>query len=85
MLAYPEGRETIQYALPDGVTAIAADAFGYHPSLQYIIIPDSVTQFPEGNLFAFPEDIIIIASADSTAAAYAAKHGIACSDTLPNQ
>lgn len=84
LLAYPEGREDTHYTVPDGVTAIADSAFGYHPSLRCITIPGSVTVFPDYNLFVFPEDITILAPVDSAAALYAQKHGIAHCDTYPS-
>ncbi len=84
LLAYPEARGDTQYTVPDGTIAIADSAFGYHTALRYIQIPDSVVSFPDCNIFAFPDEITIVASENSAASAYAAKHGIHWLTDIPN-
>ncbi|MBQ6695565.1 MAG: leucine-rich repeat domain-containing protein [Lachnospiraceae bacterium] len=76
ILAYPEGRKDTQYILPDGVTTIKEAAFGYHTSLRFLCVPDSVVDFPDFNIFIYPDEITIVASENSAARAYAEKHGI---------
>ena len=83
LLAYPEGRVDSFYSIPEGVTTIADDAFGYHSSLRYVNIPDSVVNFPDYNIFLFPDEITIIASDNGAARKYADQYGIRWQAEIP--
>ena len=83
LLAYPEGRVDSFCSIPEGVTTIADDAFGYHSSLRYVYIPDSVVNFPDYNIFLFPDEITIIASDNGAARKYADQYGIRWQAEIP--
>ena len=71
LIAYPEGRREEKYEIPEGVTTIADSAFGYHPHLKFLKIPNSVLHFPEGGtLSVFDSEIKIIAESGSAAEAF---------------
>lgn len=78
LVFFPSGR-TGTYAIPDGVTAIASDAFEYlelsdhvyRSQIESIIVPDSVTSFGKD---VFPRDAIIYGGAKSAVKEYARKN-----------
>ncbi len=71
LIAYPEGRLAEQYEIPEGVTTISNSAFGYHPHLKSLKIPNSVVDFPEGGILsAFDGEIAIVAEPGSAAEAF---------------
>jgi hypothetical protein len=76
LIAYPEGRNETEYEIPDGVTKIADEAFGYSTCLETVIIPESVVDFPDYNLFDDREDISLAVVQGSAAAEYGARYGI---------
>ena len=43
LIQYPSGKSAEEYTVPDGVTSIGSDAFGYCTGLTSINMPDSVT------------------------------------------
>lgn len=72
---YPEGKTDKRYTLPDSVTEIGASAFGYQcAALEEIVIPKSVTVFPDYNIFVFPDRITLLVQANSAAERYAKTH-----------
>lgn len=76
LIAYPEGRTETVFEIPDSVTAIAENAFGHNSGLQSVIIPDTVTQFPDRNLFLCYEQISLTVTAGSAAEEYAVRYSI---------
>ena len=76
LIAYPEGRTETVFEIPDSVTAIAENAFGHNSGLQSVIIPDTVTQFPDRNLFLCYEHISLTVTAGSAAEEYAVRYSI---------
>ncbi|MBE6974288.1 MAG: leucine-rich repeat domain-containing protein [Ruminococcaceae bacterium] len=77
LVCYPEGRTATEYIVPEEVLTIGADAFGYHPLVRRIVIPNTVVNFPEGPLAAITEELTIVGERDSPAEAYAQKWEIA--------
>lgn len=75
LIAYPEGKTAASYTIPETVTEIDGDAFGYHPQIKELTIPASVTVFPAGNMFVFPEDIVLYVESGSAAENYAKEYG----------
>lgn len=72
LIAYPEGNPAETYTIPDSVEEIAGDAFGYHCNyLKTLIIKSNVTKLPEGNMFVFPDDIVLMVESGSAAEQYA--------------
>jgi hypothetical protein len=76
LIAYPEGRTETVLEIPAGVTAIAEEAFGYSSGLQTVIIPETVTEFPESNLFELYEQVSLTVTAGSAAEEYAVRYSI---------
>ena len=76
LIAYPEGRTETVLEIPAGVTAIAEEAFGYSSGLQTVIIPETVTEFPESNLFELYEQVSLTVAAGSAAEEYAVRYNI---------
>lgn len=76
LIAYPEGRTETLLEIPEGVTSIAEEAFGYSSGLQQVIIPPSVTDFPEGNPFELYEQVSLTVTAGSAAEEYAIRQRI---------
>lgn len=84
LIAYPEGRTKKSYEIPDGVTTICVDAFGYHPLVENIIIPESVVHFPDYNAFAYLPKIYLTVVAGSAADRYAKQYGINTNLVMPD-
>ena len=76
LIAYPEGNLRETYTVPMTVKKITIDSFGYHTHLKTLVIRSNVIDFPEGNMFVFPDDIILYIEPDSAAEKYAEKHGL---------
>lgn len=76
LIAYPEGKQETQYAIPDSVTKISGNVFGYQTHLKEIAIPASVAEFPNYNIFAYPDEITLIVAPDSAAETYAKEQNI---------
>lgn len=86
LVCYPEGRVAQEYVIPEGVLTIGDSAFGYHPQIKRVKVPNTVTNFPEGPLAAITEDLTIIGEPGSAAEAYASKWEIQLSnppETIP--
>lgn len=82
LIAFPEGKDINQYVIPEGVTTICDMAFGYTSNLKEIFIPDSVTQFPEYNLFELYDEICLVVVPGSAAEQYAAAFAIQTSFSI---
>lgn len=76
LIAYPEGRKETVFEIPEGVTSIAEEAFGYSSDLQTIIIPESVTNFPNYNLFETYKQISFVVVSGSVAEAYVSQYNL---------
>ncbi|MBQ7045634.1 MAG: leucine-rich repeat domain-containing protein [Clostridia bacterium] len=76
LIAYPEGKNATEYTVPDTVKEIYGDAFGYKTNLKRIIIPSSVTDFADYNMFVFPDDVILVVENGSAAEQYAKSHNL---------
>lgn len=77
LLHYPEGNPAESYTVPTTVKKIADSAFGYRCQyLKELTIPSSVVEFPEYNIFIYPDDIVLKVEKDSAAEAYAKKHDL---------
>jgi hypothetical protein len=76
LLSYPEGRTEEEYVIPETVQKISGDAFGYHTRLKRITILSNVTEFPDWNMFVFPDDITLLVESGSVAERYAKEYGL---------
>lgn len=76
LLAYPEGKTEEQYVVPQSVTSIRHEVFGYHTNLKKIEFPPNITIFPEWNIFIFPADITFVVMPNSAAEKYVQKHNL---------
>lgn len=85
LIAYPEGRKETVYEIPEGVTKIANAAFGYNSSIESIIIPESVVDFPDYNLFDTYQCISFVVSPGSEAEKYAFRYGISVAHRTGNR
>lgn len=75
MIAYPEGNTSENHTIPSTVKKIADNAFGYHCShLRKLTILSNVVEFPDYNMFVFPDDITLVVETGSVAEQYAKKH-----------
>ena len=77
LIAYPEGKLDDFYEVPESVTQIGNDSFGYHPyALKRVRIPNSVTDFPDYNIFIYPDNITLEVASGSGAEKYAKKYNL---------
>lgn len=76
LIAYPEGSKREEYVIPSTVKKINIDSFGYRTNLKKLTIGSNVVEFPEGNMFVFPDDIILLVEPGSAAEEYVKKHGL---------
>lgn len=76
LIAYPEGKTSESYVVPNTVKKLNADSFGYHAQLKRLTILSNVIDFPDDNMFIFPNDITLIVEADSAAEQYAKDHNL---------
>ena len=74
LIAYPEGKTAESYTIPETVTEIDGDAFGYRAQFKKLTIPVNVTVFPDYNMFVFPEDVVLYVEAGSAAENYAKEY-----------
>lgn len=76
MLSYPEGRtDEKEYSIPESVITLK-NPFGYDPNFVILTIPSSVTNFPDYNMFTFPDDIVLNVDSGSAAECYALEYGL---------
>ena len=65
------------YEVPESVTQIGNDSFGYYPyALKRVRIPNSVTDFPDYNIFIYPDNITLEVASGSDAEKYAKKYNL---------
>lgn len=77
LIAYPEGKLDDFYEVPESVTQIGNDSFGYYPyALKRVRIPNSVTDFPDYNIFIYPDNITLEVASGSDAEKYAKKYNL---------
>ena len=76
LIAYPEGNKREEYIIPSTVKKINIDSFGYRTNLKKLTIGSNVVEFPEENMFIFPDDIVLCVEQGSAAEAYAKKHNL---------
>ena len=77
LIVYPEGNLLENYTIPESVIKIPNDAFGYHCyNLKKLTIPSTVTDFPDCNMFIYPNEITLIVKKNSKAEEYAIKYGV---------
>lgn len=75
LIQYPEGNTANRYEIPTSVTSIQEAAFGYHPRhLKELKFGPNLVNFPDYNMFIFPDDITLIVEPESKAEQYAKKH-----------
>ncbi len=60
LLFYPEGKSGEEFIIPETVKKLEEGCFGYQTQLKRIIIPATVTEFPNCNLFASADSITLI-------------------------
>lgn len=58
LISYPEGKEQESYTVPDEVKLIRNDAFGYHPKLKKLYIPQE-TDIEQLVLTSYPSDLTL--------------------------
>ncbi|MCR3761867.1 leucine-rich repeat domain-containing protein [Clostridium felsineum] len=72
LLAYPEGKTNESFTVPSSVIKIDGSAFGYNcEKLKTIIIPSNVIDFPDYNMFVYPDQITLKVKSGSAAEQYA--------------
>ncbi len=76
LIAYPEGKTQESYTVPQTVKKLDIDAFGYHTKIKKLTILSNVTDFPEGNMFIYPDDITLIVESGSAAEQYAKDYNL---------
>ena len=76
LIAYPEGKETNEYTVPGTVKKINIDAFGYHTKLKQLTILSNVVDFPDSNMFVYPDDITLVVEEGSAAEQYAKENNL---------
>lgn len=88
LISYPEGKTNEKYVIPKTVKKLSIDSFGYHTKLKEITILSNVIDFPDGNMFIYPDDIKLIVESGSAAEQYAKKQNLNYETVLqsgPNQ
>ncbi len=76
IIAYPEGKTDEAYTVPKTVKKLNIDSFGYHAKFKELVILSNVTDFPDGNMFVFSDDITLIVESGSAAEQYAKDNSI---------
>lgn len=77
LLVYPEGREEKHFSIPESVTDIDIYAFGYCPySLETVSIPSNVVDFPDCEMFLYPDKITLIIESGSKAEEHAKAYNL---------
>ena len=79
LLVYPEGKTNESFTIPNSVKKIDGSAFGYRcEKLKTIIIPPNVIDFPDYNMFVFPEQITLKVKSGSAAEQYCKSNDLKC-------
>jgi hypothetical protein len=76
LIAYPEGKTQESYTVPQTVKKLDIDAFGYQTKIKKLTILSNVTDFPEDNLFIYPDEITLIVESGSAAEQYAKDYNL---------
>ena len=77
LIVYPEGNAAETYTVPDSVVRIEGGAFGYHcHAMKTLVIKSNVTELPDGNMFVFPDEILLMVESGSAAEKYAKEQGL---------
>ncbi len=76
LIAYPEGKADETYTIPSSIEKLEEDAFGYDPQFKHLTILSNVKEFPEGNVFVFPDKITVYVEPNSAAEQYAKRHNL---------
>lgn len=76
LIAYPEAKKGKEFAVPDSVLKIGKAGFGYHGDLKRVKIPQTVTDFPDENLFLYMTDVVLEVKAGSAAENYAKAYNL---------
>ncbi len=75
LISYPEGKIDETYQVPDTVIKLNSECFGYFPrKLNTVIIPETVTEFPDEDMFIYPAMIKLVVQKNSVAEVYAKEH-----------
>ena len=83
LIHYPEGRTEATYIIPETVSAIDETAFGYCPAVQLLVIPATVTGFPDTPFAAITDGVTILAEPGSAAEQYAVAQNISLTTIDP--
>ena len=83
LIHYPEGRAEATYTIPETVSAIGETAFGYCPAVQLLVIPTTVTGFPDGPFAAITDGVTVLAEPGSAAEQYAVAQNISLTTIDP--
>lgn len=76
LIAYPEGKTLETYVVPKTVKKLNIDSFGYHTMIKELTILSNVTDFPDGNMFVYPNDITLVVEPGSAAEQYAKEYNL---------
>lgn len=76
LMAYPEAKKGEEFAVPDSVSKIGKTGFGYHGYIKRVKIPQTVTDFPDENLFKYMTDVVLEVKAGSAAENYAKAYNL---------
>jgi hypothetical protein len=83
LIHYPEGRAEATYTISKTVSAIGETAFGYCPAVQLLVIPATVTGFPDTPFAAITDGVTILAEPGSAAEQYAVAQNISLNTIDP--
>ena len=75
LIAYPEGKSDKSFTVPASVRKINP-GFGHYPHLKILIIPETVTEMPDYNMFVYPDDITLVVKESSVAEEYAIRYNL---------
>lgn len=75
LIAFPEGMETEEYTVPDGVVEIKEDAFAYKPIyLKTVYLPDTIESTQIG--FVYPDEITFAIHDNTAIKEQLVNHGV---------
>jgi len=76
LISYPEGKNEVNYTIPETVEKLNIDSFGYHTKINNLTIKSNVKEMPNGNMFVYPNEITLFVEKNSAAEKYAQKYGL---------